>query len=265
MPGSITATVDATLARVHLVVTWTGGATSVTVTRLTSSTPTTPVRNGEPGLLTAGSWQEYDYEAPLDIPVYYQATDGSATAVSPIVTVPSDGLYWLRSPGRPALNITVEPLEDHASAMTRELTQGVFRILGREDPVVVSGRRYAPTSVLKFVTRTDDDRRKMRAILDDGQTLLYQTPGADAAGDDSGYVAVAAYDMTRVGYMTPERSVTLTVQYVGRPAGPAASGVGGTWADVLAAYSTWTGVTAAKATWQDLLDRIPPGSPPGGP
>ncbi|WP_256788783.1 hypothetical protein [Frankia sp. AvcI1] len=281
--GVIYAVPNVQAGRIDLQVAWTGPNQPATVT-VTRSDPTgtvIPVRSAAPATLTSGQWVGADVEAPADRPVWYTATEPAGSAViSQPVTLPGSTGYWLISPGRPSLSMRITPAEDHATTKNRTLPQGVFQVLGREDPIVVSGRRWAPTTTLKILTFTDEERRALEALLDDGQTLYYRAPAADAAGDDSGYIAVGAYDSSRIGYGLPARVHTLPVTYTGRPSGlgraaspgdgiGAGGGTGttygGTWADVLATYQTWADVTLAKTSWTALETAIAPAAAPGSP
>lgn len=279
--GAIYAVGNMDLSRVDLRVTWTGGSvTNVDIVRTDATGTVVPVRGGTNAALVSGQWIGADYEAPLDTTLHYQVTphDGGSAVISQAVVLGSGGAYWLKSPGRPALNLRVFPAEDHATKKTRDLPQGVFKILNRDDPIIRSMRRWKPTAVLKFLTTSNADRVAFETLLDDGQTLLYQTPATDAAGSDAGYVGVAAYDVDRIGYLIDDRLFTLNVIYTGRPSGLASpvgpgsstgggdssGGVfGGVWADVLAHYQGWADVETAKGSWADLETNIAAAAAPG--
>jgi hypothetical protein len=75
----LTATADATTGSVLLVGTFTGypDGTPITVYRVTPDGVETPVRGGNPILLSSGMFVLYDFEAPLDTAVSYRAVDPS--------------------------------------------------------------------------------------------------------------------------------------------------------------------------------------------
>lgn len=273
---------------VALTLTWPGVAYA-TVSRVAPDGTVVPVRNGEPATLSGGVWTGPDYEAPLDTSVYYTATtvQTSGTVTSTGVTLYSQGEYWLKHPGHPNLNQQVFPALNHVATLTRDVKQGVYNILGRADPIVItSANRYLPTSQILLMTATDAQRRALVALLSDGQTLLFQAPSGDANGDQSGYVAVGKYDEARIGYTITDRLWTLPITYTGRPAGMTLAGqtangiiptpgnaggassgsggsgssgaAGGTWADVVSDYAAWSNTIATKTSWALLVAQVAP-------
>lgn len=262
----ITATVDAPASRVLVQVTGASGTSGELLRVTVSGAAAMPIRNGDPALWVSGAWVGYDYEAPLDEPVYYIATPTTdftdIRGQSPTVTVPSNGLTWLKHPGRPDLNTVIEPGNGGIPSFAYGIPQGIFQVIGSVYPVPVSSARFAQTGELTTGTVTALQRTNMKNILADGSTLLLQCPAGWGVG--SVYVAVGQVTESRVSgapAYVPDRVWTLPLTIVDRPVGLAAAGAGNTWGDVYntggtGAYATWKGVTTAKASWSLLLQRV---------
>jgi hypothetical protein len=265
MAYAITATTDAANARVQVSVT---GATDATgyIQRLDATGASANIRNGEPATYTAGAWTDYDYEAPMDVPVSYRVLSADLTTVQAstagTVTLASNGATWLKHPSQPTLNgvLKVTSLDN----LLRKVPQGVFYVQGRPLPVVTSGRRFAPTGDLICYTETLAERQWLLNLLTSGQVLLLSTP--DGYGLGNLYVSVGDVPEDRKTPIVdnPVRSWTLPLTVTDRPVGVSTAGTGNTWADVLTYYPTWADVVRTKATWGDLVTRVAPTTPAPG-
>src|SRR5262245_55174247 len=131
-------------AGVNLTITMSASVTSVTLVRYDPSGFSTYIRAGNTVALTGGQAIVYDFEAPLDVDVYYVATQatpaGSETATSNTVQVVSGGWSWLKDPGIPTRNLRI-PIVTSIAELTRPARSGVFDIINRTAPVVVSAMR----------------------------------------------------------------------------------------------------------------------------
>jgi hypothetical protein len=215
---------------------------------------------GDTGLIVwnAGGYLGTDSEAPLDVPLRYLATDAlnATQATSEWVTLPSGGFSWLKAPGVPSLNTPIKIVT--IGDRTRAKPQAVFRVIGRELPVVVTSRRWAPTMTLTAYTETNDEYRALLGLLGLGSVLLLSTPAATRYG--SMYVDVGEVtEHSHVDvYDNPVTVWTLPLTQTERPAGIGTGIAGNTWGDVVATYPTWGDLIARKATWGDLVRRVAP-------
>lgn len=219
-----------------------------------------------PVTVFGGAWGGWDYESPLDVSLTYLVSDAfPATADSTVATVnvdlvPSGERSWLKHPGIPSLNQGIEIQAN--PELSTDKPQGVFRVLDRARPVVLTGQRWAPTFTLAVRTNTDRERRDLDALLSPGTTLLLSTPPASGLGNR--YVDIGQATCTPVSddYHEQARSWSLPCTATDRPVGAALGGPGNTWADVVRTYATWADVVAAKTSWLALVERVAPDIPP---
>lgn len=214
------------------------------------------VRNAEPATLVAGGWVGADYEAPTDDTFYYYASSTDAPGfilATQSMILPSNGVTWLKHPGRPSLNTTVRV--GVAPNVTRPVSQGVFEVLGRQMPVAVSMRRSMFRGDLQLVTFDETERNALLLLLDDGTPLLLQAPSGYGIGNV--YISVGDVSEERATGVGSEwaRRWTLPFVVVDRPAG-AALAVGNTWSDVLSAYASWDAMRIAEGTWTGVVEGV---------
>lgn len=173
--GTFTATAVPSTGRVTLAISWTGAA-YLNVYRVVGS-EVFQVRGGSP-IGSTGSVTFSDPEAPLDVPVYYQATSPTYQyqwLTSNTVTLASNGSSWLTHPNRPDLS-TVLWVERNPRK-SRPISRGVFPVLGRRRPIIrTDGARKSPSYQLDCATETQSAWTNMLALLDDGSPLLLRTP-----------------------------------------------------------------------------------------
>lgn len=102
-----------------------------------------------------------------------------ASAYSAVQTVtPTLTTWWLKVPGAPTLNLAAYVTGDGAHDLP--VAQGVFRPLGRKYPVVVTAERQAEAGSLEVFTPTAAERAALEAVLDDGRTVLVQSPAGES-------------------------------------------------------------------------------------
>jgi len=171
---AITTLADTTYARVRLTVTG-AVATDVTVERIGTDHIPVPVRNADPGEPIAGTFEVYDYEAPLNTPVTYRVTDDATVVESSPVTVTSY-VSWLKAPHFPALNVKVQFLSHPQFSRVRP--QGVHRVLNRADPVVVFGTLGTKEGTLELLTGNSEAERAMEALVTSTGVVLLQVPNS---------------------------------------------------------------------------------------
>jgi hypothetical protein len=239
--------------RLDITASGTPTVTSATVTRTDVNGRTYPVRTSDGGALpvSGGVATLWDYEIPYGTTSTYSVSATGATTVTDTallnVTVP-----WLVHPGVPALSVPVTV--QSAPDLTRPAEQGMFRVIGRRDPVVVSGgARSLPSGTLGLLTRTAAERAALDLLLDEASPLLLNTPDSWELGP--AYISVGDVAETRVSRIPsePYRVWRLDFQVVGRPAG--GSQALRTWETVAAEYATWSAIPAGT-TWAQLANPV---------
>lgn len=255
MAITVTATLEASNVppRVRLNVSASAGETSTTITRLNPDGTTVAVRTGDGGplALSAGSGLLYDYESPFGQAVTYSSLETPANVTSP-VTVPASQ-PWLIHPGVPVLSIPINLRPGTLQEETYAVQRGVFQVLGRENPVVVTdGARRSPAAELVLMTQSPDELAAVKSILADTSTLLLNP--SDSTWDfDACYIAVGDMKLSRWTdtVIDSYRDVILPFQVVDRPVGGSQSQR--IWTSVISGYATWTAVRAAYPTWSALI------------
>lgn len=244
--------------RVSVALTWASSPAPSTalIERVNADGTIVPVRGADPATLIAGVWVGDDYEAPLDANFYYQATSSDRpgeTITSATYMLPSNGLTWLKHPGRPALNATFTI--SRAPDFTRPVSVGVFDVLGRTKPIVRSMRRYAERGELIVYTDNESERLALLALIEDGAPLFLATPGGHGVGNV--YVSVGDVAEQRISRLGSEfaRYWSLPLTIVDRPSGVALA-VGNSWSDVLGAYASWSQLLQTEGTWIGVLEGV---------
>lgn len=250
---------DASPPAVRLDVTASGTptVTEATVTRTDPDGRTYPVRTSTGGLLavSGGVATVWDYEKLTygTQSTYEVSADG---ATSDTATASLNGVedVWLINPGFPARSVRL--LVTEIGDITRPADRGVFAILGRQDPIAVTGgARPTGSGAIGVRTKTDAERKALDLLLSDGATLLLNLPSS-GWGMESCYVSVGDVTVARtIEYAPwPWREWSLPFQVVGRPAG--GSQALRTWATVAVEYPTWADVAATGLTWAEIANPI---------
>ncbi|MEW1551365.1 hypothetical protein [Streptomyces tsukubensis] len=198
-----------------------------------------------------------DYEAPLGIEVVYTArltSPGTLTyTTDPPVVVPEPASgtdVVIKDPGQPArqTSATVTALPD----WTRTARQAVHQIRGRARPIVVTDVRADRTGTLTLTTETAADRDALWWVLEAGATLLVQWPAEWHEPDT--YVQVA--DVTEAHIVATaqaaDRTWTLPLTVVDRPAGGMTGSPLRTWEDVSTESVDWQAVVDTYGSWLDV-------------
>ncbi|MEV4424074.1 hypothetical protein AB0K23_01595 [Streptomyces sp. NPDC049602] len=209
-----------------------------------------------------------DYEAPMGVPLWYEyetylvgGTTPSATGRSTgKITIPAGdpNEAWLKDPAQPQRNLRV--LVKQAPSWQRPIAQSEIRVRRRRNSVVLSDIRGGLEGDLVIWTRSDEERKQLHWLLDEGTTVLWQA--APGMGVDDMYVAVGQVTEGRVVPYAREvwREWTLPLKQVDMPATVGVAGSAGrTWQDVLTEQSTWADVLARYATWEMVLLNRPIG------
>lgn len=164
-----------------------------------------------------------DGECPFDVPVSYQVyapiLEGG-WASSPSVTLASNGLSWITHPASPATPVQVSPTIN--PALTRTLARGVFGIIGKPNPLVVSSTtRSSPTGSLLLDTATFAARDALFALFADGSAILLRCP-ADHGYGQGMWLALGdiVEDPKGLPVWCQTRLITVPFDAVDPPAGP---------------------------------------------
>lgn len=261
MTQTITATVDAgnVPPRVRIDV-WTDEPlnTAAIITRVDSAGTVTEVRtyDGNPLQLTPNgnvlTASFYDYEMPYGQTVHYSDIERTTlTSGDVVVNVPN---VWLVHPGVPSLSLPIRFRRGSFVSTVRPIRQGVFEVLGRSTPIVVTdGARSSGASSFIVRIQTPDELAALMAIVDDGATLLLNASPALDYGIDTAYIAVGDVTVKRPFEVLgiDDRDVEMPYRVVDRPVG--GSQAQRTWADVISENATWSTVLAKYAKWSDVL------------
>ncbi|MEV8373016.1 hypothetical protein AB0P21_09780 [Kribbella sp. NPDC056861] len=229
-----------------------------TITRTAPGGVAEPIRDGVNVALNDGGWIGFDYEAPLGVPLTYTATftrtgdPETVVAASPAVVLDAGGYgrAWLSNAVDPASAVLawVEGLDE----IERPAEVGVFDMVGRSLPVVVTGTRGSRRGQLRLVTATLDERDALWGLLDDGDVLLLRTTREFGIGNLYFAVQKATESRaTRLG-MHPARRFGLEFVETSAPIGRLVSGRDNTWRQVVTGAATWQDVKDQRADWLDV-------------
>lgn len=201
-----------------------------------------------------------DYEAPLGVPfsysveIYTAAGVLSGTRTSSAVTIAVDDINqaWLTDPAQPQRNLQV--LVERAPDWSRPIEQSEYRVKGRRNAVILSGRRGGLEGDLALWTRSDDERTRLHWLLDSGDVLLWRA--APGMGVADMYVNVGQVEEARVTAYAPEPWRAWKLPLVEADM-PLSAGVGGsagrTWQDILSEFATYADLLAVFETGEDVL------------
>lgn len=261
MAASLTATYDATLARVILTASGLNATTASTaIVRWDGGEPqTTPnaftVRGGNLGAVTAGVAYDYEYVDLAAAAYQLQSFNASNTLLDTVtasVTPNNSGNLWLKSVFRPYLNRVV------TSAGWSEVSYAgrgtAFSVLGQSAPVVVVDVLSTRSFTLTLAAGTLTEDAALALFFAPGDIVFYQPPNTTSgpsAGNllpASGYFYVAAVKESKRSNYGVHRYYDVDLVEVARPAA-ALVGYSATWAGIVANFATWTAVEAAFATW----------------
>lgn len=247
--GPLTATPDPDLARVALVLDW-PQVTAATIYRVGVDGVSVRIRGGDPATLVGGSWSGFDYEAPSDVTISYQAVAGGLTQSSPGIILPSFGRTWLKHPGLPVLNRPVNV--QRMPQLSRASTSVTLAILGRSNPIVLSQRRAGVVGSFDVWTDTDDAKAGLWGLLEDGSPVLFSPPGD--VGVAAMWMAVGDVSETRVTDTAsePVRVWQLPFTVVDRPVDLVITTTYD-WAAVVDEFASWSDVVSKVGSWSELV------------
>jgi hypothetical protein len=127
-----------------------------------------------------------------------------------------------------------------------EVPTTVHDVITRRDPIVTSDIAHTPNFELSFLTATDDERERARALLGNGIPVLLRTPPANGIGNL--YLSVLGFREQRIvsPATVPDRRFTVTGRQVARPDPVLYQPIG---------FVTYDYVRTTFATYQDVKDQ----------
>ena len=243
------------------------------------------VRGGNPILLLGESARMYDFEAPLDVDVYYTAVgyptaDATGASNAPVqtsatVVIPGGGFVWFKDPARPWANIAVDlcsddsgPKDDTCAVQpgvslvefgddVRAADAGLFDVLNRERPIDIYARRKDVVhNGIRFASRTCEAIDDVYELFTAGGPLFIQAPEVYCWPDR--YVQPLDLKMEIISrdQRKPWRlwSVPLVVVDQPSPNAPAQGTVCTNWCAVEQMYPTFANLTGTGLNWGDVLE-----------
>ena len=235
------------------------GATRLTFSRTGPSGVAAVVRGWASAPVAPGEVVARDYEAPIGVPVTYTALAEDAAGAdldtqTAAITIPSGGCTdtWLNDLARVGNTLKVELEQIPELAYVQPVT--VHEVITRRTPIVTSDVAHTPELEVSFLTATDDERERARAMLGNGIPVLLRTPPEDGVGNM--YLAVLGFREQRIVSLatTTDRRFVLSARHVARPDPtlfiPLAAVL---YEDVRAAYATYLDLRADRDTYESLL------------
>lgn len=245
---SITATGDYSVTGVPVIrleLDW-EGAEDVFVYRTDPDGSVIAVRQADPVQSFTGEATILDYEFPFSETVSYRMSSGSESYDSGPVIRWDEHEAWLVHPGLPDRSVALGVIE--WPTWTAPVPRGVFRPLGRRAPIVVSGRRQAPSGSLVLYTKGTEAYDRLELLLDDGAPLLLKGTPNDGAGTT--WVSVGDYSVQPVAVNVREFAVwTLPLDVASRPSGSALAPV--RYADASLYFDSYLHAGAVAPTYAD--------------
>jgi hypothetical protein len=257
--------------RVDLTATFTDAAvTTASFGRISAGGLTITLRSGATVPVVNKKATITDWEVPLDTAVVYEVVQvlpstGTESGQGKALTVQSDptggrmrggGYTWLSDPAVSDRALRLDEVQGQKS-QNRVSRAGVFAVIDRPKPIVVSSRRASFVGELEFYTATLQQRTTVLDIISRGQVLLLRTP--DYFGLGTIYVHVGDVLEERITALArePSRRWSLPLTEVDRPEGFATMTEGMRWIDVNNRYANWQAVYNTGFTWAELLDQPP--------
>lgn len=218
----------------------------------------------------ATSFNFFDYEAPLNSAVTYNATstkhnvDGTLTqqtGISGAATIVfTDQMIWLKSLSQPSLSMEVEIAS--MDPVARNARQQINPIIGAKFPVVLSDVQGARTGNMVLRTYDLTSRLALITLLDLGQPIFMQCDSAAVNGDgfEDMYFQIGNFTETRpqVRSIDTLREWPIAFTEVDSPSGTLTSLAGNSWLLVSTAFTSWNDLLTHRTSWLDVLNR------PGG-
>ncbi|MEP7114760.1 MAG: hypothetical protein ABI862_15945 [Ilumatobacteraceae bacterium] len=219
------------------------------------------VRGAADSIPPGDVWIGYDYEAGNGEVVIYRgrAVYGvpglvvtGAWVTSGSVSWSVSGVDWLKDLRNPtnSMKVRLESLP----ATSRDRPRGVFSVIGRRDPVIISDVLHLMSGDMTLLTFTDTEADALDLLLDSNAVLLLQVRPESRFG--SHYLSVGGVSVVAVVSQLPSQPAARWLMSFVEVAAPGDFTVdipGLTWQDIIATYPTWTALIASVPTWGDLV------------
>lgn len=237
------------------------------VDRTTDGVTYTTVRGAsEVGITTGCELETFvdDYEFPVGQLITYRVRvvdeDGEVVLTTTCQIEVDLDQVWLKSIGRPFLNIPVDCVLN-PSPIVRRARNGIFPIVGRSFPVAVTDLRGSREVLLRVVTQTTEEREDLDLLLASGDPIYVQTPLAHPLPTMYAVIGDTAEARPVRNRLCDNdwRLWDLPLTEVAAP-GPDVVGSTSTWQTVVNTYATWADVLAAHSSWASLLELVGDGS-----
>lgn len=223
----------------------TTGFTQVTVT---GAVPATAVKAKViVEVLATGAGSEVHYVDKISL---HQGTSTTWVMAYTTVNITQDlTAVWFKSISRAFLNQSQKITG--AGEITRPNRSGVFDVIGRSFPVVVSDVRGSKRISLQVNTITDAQRDNFDYLLASGDPVFIHVPSTNNKVQ-GGYYNIDDSPESLVGIPTDQRFFNLSLTEIAAPTADIVP-VAMTWQGLANRYPTWNDVVAANATWNDVL------------
>lgn len=202
-----------------------------------------------------------DYEAPLGSEVWYTAIYSASGEESSPTTLQTSLIrspvvdqdhIWIKSPGLPAMNRQVVP--EAPIEWQRAARSQTYTIVGRTNPIQVSGKRAGRVGALSALVWEADDNATLNRMLDAGTPLLIQAmPGLGIEGNTFVHVGDSTESPVSWNASEPIRRWTLGITEIDRPVGGVQGSALRTWQDINDNYVRWDDVYDAYDTWTEVM------------
>ncbi|HEY3188822.1 MAG TPA: hypothetical protein VGJ70_15175, partial [Solirubrobacteraceae bacterium] len=130
----------------------------------------------------------------------------------------------------------------------------VHEVITRRSPIVTTDIAHTAELEVSFLTASDDERERARALLGNGVPVLLRTPPEDGIGNM--YLAVLGFREQRIvaPATTTDRRFVVSARHVARPDpalfAPLAAVI---YEDVRAAYATYLDLRTNRVTYDAML------------
>jgi hypothetical protein len=250
---SLSATFDPILSRVRLAATALDDGATALFQRSKNGIYWTTVRGGTAVTIDGSDEAALDdYEFVPGALNHYRVTAGSDVFTQTIT--PSQTDVWFKSITRPFLNRAVSVVD--YSDITRPARQGVFEVIGRSLPIVVTDVRGSRRWNVTVKADTVADADALELVFASGDPLYIQVPATGLYSTiPGGYVAVGDMTRKKYGHVSQRRWFDLPMVECAPP-GPDVVGATSTWETLIAEFGTWADVLAAFGTWTDVLEYV---------
>lgn len=227
----------------------------VRVSSRTNRTKFSTVRGGEVGV-TGGFMNrpvdDYEYVAGVDtIYLIEGVTDAGATAQSAQITRSgARDRAWIKFVANPVLNQKLR-LTDY-SEIQRQSRSGLYEVLGRSDPVIVSDVHGSRKLTINVACLTQAEADNLDHALSQGIPCFLQMPPDVPL--PSIYASIGDYAFNRPDGARPtsvRRIFEIPLTEVAAPP-PSVVGAFATWATVLDQYATWDELLDLNDSWREV-------------